>query len=141
MSPFEKFLNVISSAVVILLVVLLFQQYRDCGNVQPGSTIIRRDTVVYRDTQYIPIPRYINKVRVVHDRDTIFVRDTTSRGDTLTVALPKELDSATVDIRYAPERRYVDTVLVKEATVSQGPPWWHYVISAVIGLLIGVLIK
>lgn len=140
MSPFEKLLNVISSAVVILLVVLLFNQYRDCSTPISG-TIIKRDTVVYRDTQYIPIPRYINKVRVVHERDTVFVRDTTERGDTITVALPKELDTATLDVRYAPERRYVDTVLVKEAVVSQGPPWWHYVLSIVFGLLIGLLIR
>ncbi len=116
-------------------------QYRDCDGLVGKTIIHKRDTVVYRDTQYIPIPRYINKVRVVQSHDTIFVRDTTARGDTLTVAIPKDLDSATVDIRYAPEKKYIDTILVRDVQLSQGPPWWQYVLTALLGLVVGFLLR
>jgi hypothetical protein len=78
----------------------------------------------------------------VQHNDTVFIRDTTSRGDSITVSYVPYQDTALVDIRYAPERRYVDTVLVREATeLRQGIPWWHYILSLLVGIVVGFIIK
>jgi hypothetical protein len=127
---------------VLLVVALLTvrdMQLSGCGSAV-GRVEVRYDTVRRTDTVYIPIPKYNTRVRVVTRSDTVFISDTTPRHDTITVVYPIYSDSALLEVRYAPERRILDTITItRDSIVYQDVPWYEKVAYFSAGVLTGIL--
>jgi|YNPMSStandDraft_1061717.scaffolds.fasta_scaffold64624_2 hypothetical protein len=128
---------------VVLLVVALLtvrDMYLSGCRSAVGRVEVRYDTVRRTDTVYIPIPKYNSRVRVVTRSDTVFISDTTARRDTITVVYPLYSDSALLEVRYAPERMILDTIMItRDSIVYQDAPWYEKVAYFSAGVLTGIL--